>query len=244
MNSASNGISINLLSRAQSLEISGLKFVTNIGLQQFSNVISSWYSGRTVKELLPVLEAVSAQAKSLLIIAEDIDNEALATLIVNKMRGTLKVCAVKSPEFGDRKKLVLEDIAKLLSLVSKNSNKTVWCVKHKDYLPKDKTKFLREKQLPYAKKNWSSFIIFNNAKCKILTPKLVAKAHGLYLHQFKWTKEKLIGALPGNWNILVGEQKIPKKINALHYTLGGPYFKKHSKCMGAKHWFKYKKKFL
>jgi|TARA_R110002012_G_scaffold114942_1_gene261792 chaperonin GroEL len=67
----------------------------------------------SVKELLPILEGVSNTNKSLLIIAKDIDNEALATLIVNKMRGTLKVCAVKAPDFGDRQKLVLDDIATL-----------------------------------------------------------------------------------------------------------------------------------
>jgi chaperonin GroEL len=66
-----------------------------------------------VKELLPILEAVSNQNKSLLIVAEDIDSEALAALIVNKMRGTIKVAAVKAPDFGDRRKLILEDMAVL-----------------------------------------------------------------------------------------------------------------------------------
>ena len=66
-----------------------------------------------IKELLPILEAVSQQNKSLLIIADDIDGEALSTLVVNKMRGILNVVAVKAPEFGDRKKAILEDIATL-----------------------------------------------------------------------------------------------------------------------------------
>tara|TARA_B110000503_G_C7134951_1_gene408404 strand:+ start:504 stop:2141 length:1638 start_codon:yes stop_codon:yes gene_type:complete len=64
-----------------------------------------------VKDLLPILEGISGTGKSLLIIAEDIDGEVLSTLIVNKMRGTIKIAAVKAPDFGDRRKLLLEDMA-------------------------------------------------------------------------------------------------------------------------------------
>ena len=92
-------------------------FVTDNGSMtcQLDEPYILMYDGKisAVKELLPILEAVSQQNKSLLIVAEDIDGEALAAMIVNKMRGILKCAAVKAPDFGERRTMVLEDMAAL-----------------------------------------------------------------------------------------------------------------------------------
>lgn len=116
-------------------------------------------------------------------------------------------------------------------------NYSVRVVKH-DYTPKTATKFLDQVQTKYEKKNWSSVMLFNNMLCRQLTPEYVEKAHGLDLHQFKWTQEHQIGQLPIEWNWLVGEYGRPEKpIKNYHYTMGTPCFSDYATSEYADLWF-------
>ena len=113
----------------------------------------------------------------------------------------------------------------------------VQCVQH-DYTPTSTVKFLNQPQTPYPKKNWSSMMLFNNAKCTALTPDYVNSATGLELHQFKWLEnEELIGKIDEEWNWLVGEYEYNVNAKLVHYTEGGPYFKNYRNCDYAEEWF-------
>ena len=113
----------------------------------------------------------------------------------------------------------------------------VFVVKH-DYKPKTKTKFLGNVQTPYPKKNWSSFMVFNNfmSNCKKLTPELVSVTSGSYLHQFKWSNDERVGELPMDFNFLVGEYRAISEPKILHYTLGTPCFKEYAQQEFAHDW--------
>lgn len=136
--------------------------------------------------------------------------------------------------FMDCDMLVLDDIARLWSL--RDEQYAVQVVKH-DHRPVETVKFLGEPQSRYEKKNWSSVMIFNNARCTKLLPEYVNTATGLELHQFKWLENNsLIGGLPSRWNHLVGYDTMSADVSLVHYTLGGPYFAEYANCDYADHW--------
>ena len=142
--------------------------------------------------------------------------------------------------FMDNDILCLDDIAKLWAL--RDDKYAIMCVKH-DHIVQDGTKFLGQNQLSYPKKNWSSVMLINCAKCKALTPEYINTASGLDLHRFNWLEDdSLIGEIPLRWNYLVDYYpKIDNKdVSILHYTEGGPYFKDYLNCGYAEEWLKEK----
>lgn len=139
--------------------------------------------------------------------------------------------------FMDCDVLVRCDIAEIGKMCNlSNFYKAVYVVKH-DYTPKDSKKFLGETQTKYEKKNWSSVMLFNNYRCRNLTPEFVNSAPGLALHQFLWTKEDQIGELDKDFNHLVGEEEPNPKAKIVHFTRGGPWFKDYKDCEFSREWF-------
>jgi lipopolysaccharide biosynthesis glycosyltransferase len=138
--------------------------------------------------------------------------------------------------FMDCDVLVRADISELGKLCNlANFYKAVYVVKH-DYQPKDEKKFLGEIQSRYEKKNWSSVMLFNNYRCRKLTPEFVNSAPGLALHQFHWTTDGQIGELDKDWNHLVGEQPENPNAKIVHFTRGGPWFQEYKDCEFSKEW--------
>ena len=137
--------------------------------------------------------------------------------------------------FLDSDMMFRDDIKNLWDMIDKD--KSIMFCKH-DYVPKQNVKFRGAKNEPFPKKNWSSFMLMNNERCKMLTKEFVETATGLELHQFKWTHEENIGELPLEWNWLVSEYDYNKNAKNVHWTLGGPYFKDYAKSDYADEWFR------
>lgn len=135
--------------------------------------------------------------------------------------------------FLDCDMLLRDDVAKLWAHRDDCAVKVV----HHEYVPVEETKYLGNIQTRYEKKNWSSVMLFNNEKCKVLTPEYVNKATGLELHQFKWLPEEEVGYLPRQWNHLVGHYAHNEDAALVHYTTGGPYFREYEECDYANDWW-------
>jgi hypothetical protein len=136
--------------------------------------------------------------------------------------------------FMDCDMLVRADIADLFALA--DDRYAVMVAQH-DYVPRDEVKFLDHVQTRYAKKNWSSVMLMNNARCRALTPQYVNEASGLQLHQFHWLEnEAEIGAVPLEWNWLVGEYENNPDARIAHFTRGGPYFPEYVDCDYGDEW--------
>ena len=128
------------------------------------------------------------------------------------------------------------DIAGLAREMERQADRAVLVCKH-DYVPKGERKFLDQVQTKYPRKNWSSLMLFNNERCRALTPDYVNSASGLELHRFAWLEDRLIGELAREWNWLVGEYPYSADARIAHFTRGGPYFEAYRDCDYADEWF-------
>jgi len=125
--------------------------------------------------------------------------------------------------FMDCDMLCQADIGDVMLYPLADPGKAVYVCPH-DYVPKSLTKFNGHEQTKYPRKNWTSFMVFDNARCKALTPEYVNSATGLELHRLLWLRDEQIGHLPLTWNWLSGEYPENPDAQIIHYTNGGPWF--------------------
>jgi hypothetical protein len=120
----------------------------------------------------------------------------------------------------DSDMMVRKPLAELDCLL--DDSKAVMVVKHSDQYEQT-VKFNGHVQTAYDRKNWSSLMLFNADRCRALSVNYINKASGLYLHQFKWLDDELIGQLPAEWNYLVGVNKPMSDPAVVHWTISGPW---------------------
>ena len=138
--------------------------------------------------------------------------------------------------FLDCDMLCLADLAELLARADADPGRTVYVCQH-DYTPRHAMKFANNVQTKYPRKNWTSLMLFDNARCRRLTPAYVNATEGLDLHRFWWTPDRDIGALPLEWNYLVDEPgQSPALPKIVHFTNGGPWFPDYAHVEHADRW--------
>lgn len=137
--------------------------------------------------------------------------------------------------FCDCDFLFVGDIARVFKHVDKT--KAVSVVQHPSYNPRSQVKMNGISQVPMHRKNWASFIVFNNAHpaLQVLTPEFVNTFPGRSLHQFGWLKDSELGSLPLEWNCL-DDYYLLDRPQAIHYTDGGPWFEKYQNTMYSSLW--------
>jgi hypothetical protein len=139
--------------------------------------------------------------------------------------------------FMDCDMLCRVDIGDVLIHPLADPGRAVYCCQH-EYIPKALLKFDGHEQTKYPRKNWSSFMIFDGARCQALTPELVNHAPGVDLHRFRWIPDDQIGSLPLEWNHLVGEYDPRPDAKIIHFTNGAPCFPGYEQCEYAGEWWR------
>jgi hypothetical protein len=132
--------------------------------------------------------------------------------------------------------LLRGDLSDILIYTITQPDKAIWVCQH-EYTPSTATKMWGVENQPYPRKNWSSAILWNTAKCRMLTPDYINQATPMELHRFAWLPDEQIGSLPLEWNWLVGEYPPNPEAKVLHYTLGTPNLEGHGDCDHADLWW-------